>query len=48
MIQIHLYETIPENNWMIKLYIENEKSTKEIELKMKKIVIPRDKIITNY
>ncbi|UOK42174.1 MULTISPECIES: hypothetical protein [Flavobacterium] len=43
MIQIHLYETIPENNWMIKLYIENEKSTKEIELKMENLVIPRDK-----
>lgn len=48
LIQIKSFRAIPENKWTMKLYIENEKSTKEIELKMKNLVIPNDKIITNY
>ncbi|ESU25627.1 hypothetical protein FLJC2902T_30760 [Flavobacterium limnosediminis JC2902] len=47
LLQIKSYNSIPENNWMIKLYIENEKSTKEIELKMENIVIPENKKITH-
>ena len=43
LMQVKLCRTIPENTWKIKLHIENEKSTKEIELKMENIVIPKEK-----
>lgn len=41
-IQIQLCREIPEDTWTIKLHIENEKSTKEIELKMENIIIPKN------
>ena len=38
-IQIQLCREIPEDNWTMKLYVKNEKSTKEIELKMENVII---------
>jgi hypothetical protein len=43
LMQTKSCTAIPENTWTITLCIENEKSTKEIELKMENLVIPREK-----
>lgn len=47
LIQVKGYFEIPQNDWTFKLFIENEKSTKEIELKMGTILIPENKTITH-